>query len=149
MSRWEYRLFHLSNGLVTITGFVYAWMLYCTTSTDEFALVNHPWQPHLLHMHVLFGPLLVLMLGHFSIRHAQTLWKSGVGEGRKTGLGLALLSLPMVMSGYLLQISVQDSWRIAWVAIHLLTSGGWFIACLAHVVIHLLARRMPAPSGST
>ena len=141
MSRWEYFLFHMANGLVIGTGLVYAWMLYVMRPMDEFAVVNHPFQPYFLHGHVVAAPLLVLCLGHFGMRHAYVFWSNGTQEGRKTGLGLFLLGLPMVMSGYFLQVSVHPDWRTVWLIVHLSTSAGWIGACGLHVAIHVLARR--------
>jgi len=116
-------------------------MRYLVNPTDEFAVVNHPWQPTVQHLHVITAPLLVLIIGHLLYWHAWTHWKSGFREGRRTGLTLAAGALPMIFSGYLLQTAVDPLWRQIWIAIHVSTSVLWMFSCGAHVVIHRRARR--------
>ncbi len=47
-------------------------MKFLMESADEWAVVNHPWQPHVQHLHVLAAPLLVFACG--------LLWKNHVLE---------------------------------------------------------------------
>lgn len=140
MKRLEYWLFHGANGLVAGTGVVYAVMLYAMSPVDEFAVVNHPWQPFMLHAHVVCAPLLVAILGHFAYRHAIHYWRIGAREGRRTGLVIGILALPMLMSGYLVQVTVADVWHRTWVWVHVGTSVAWIMLSLAHSVIHIIAR---------
>jgi hypothetical protein len=144
MRRWEYWSFHVANGLVAATGLVYGWMRYVLRPTDDFAVVNHPWQPHALHLHILVAPLLVAVIGHFAYRHAWTYWHRGNQEGRRTGVTIALLAAPMILSGYLLQVSVADWARNLWMWAHLVASCTWLAIALTHVAIHILSRRRRA-----
>ena len=59
MSRGQSVFLHLANLAVSGTGLVYAWMRYLAEPVDEWAIVNHPWQPHTQHLHILTAPLLV------------------------------------------------------------------------------------------
>ncbi|HPK65509.1 MAG TPA: hypothetical protein PKX99_02905 [Thermoanaerobaculia bacterium] len=63
MSRIEAWLLHIGSLLVGGTGLVYAWMRYVATPADPDAVVSHPWQPMVQHLHVLTAPLLVLAIG--------------------------------------------------------------------------------------
>ena len=134
MSRLEALLLHLSTALVGGTGLVYAWMVYLVRPTDPYAVVNHPWQPHLQHLHVLVAPLLVFAAGLVWKRHIWAGVTAGTGESRRTGLTLALAFVPMVASGYLLQTAVEPAWRRAWLIVHLAASALWLLGYLAHGV---------------
>jgi undecaprenyl pyrophosphate phosphatase UppP len=127
---------HAANALVGGTGLVYAWMCYFAVPVDEFAIVNHPWQPALQHAHVLSAPLLVFAGGVIWHRHVWTRVRDKFKQRRTTGLGLALTLVPMIASGYLIQTAGDELWRKLWVAVHLVSSGLW----LAGYVAHLLTR---------
>lgn len=140
MSRFESWMMHLSNLLVGGTGLVYAWMLYFVHPIDEYAVVNHPAQPHVQHLHILVAPLLVFTVGLVWHRHIWTHWTRGVRRGKRTGLSMILTMIPMVVSGYLIQTAVDADWRHTWVVVHLIASGLWIAVYLAHQVRPLLAR---------
>jgi undecaprenyl pyrophosphate phosphatase UppP len=123
---------HLASLLVAGTGLVYVWMLYFVHPADPYAVVNHPWQPHVQHLHILVAPLLVFAAGLVWQQHIWSHWSHGVRQGKRTGLSLVLTLVPMVISGYLIQTAVDESWRKAWVAVHLLASGLWLAGYLAH-----------------
>lgn len=142
-SSTPYRCLHGAAVVAILTGIGYGWTRCLVHSADEFAIVNHPWQPHLQHAHILVTPLLVLMLGTFWWAHAAAHWRSGAVAGRRSGLSLWLTALPMILSGYLLQISVSDFWRQAWILVHVATSLAWTGAYLAHLLTH----RRPAPAN--
>ncbi len=144
MTRAQAWAIHLSNALVGGTGLVYGWMRYFAEPADEFAIVNHPWQPDLQHAHILLAPLLVWSVGLIWSAHVWKRWRSGYAVHRKSGIVLALMLFPMIFSGYLLQVSEEESWRQAWVAVHLVTSALW----LVFAVIHPLLRRPGADAGS-
>ncbi len=132
MTRVELWLLHAATALVGGTGLVYAWMLYVLKPADPDAVVHHPWQPHVQHLHVLAAPLLVFAAGLIWRRHVWGGWRSGQPARRRSGVALALTLLPMVASGYLLQTAVDDAWRKGWVAVHLAASALWLAGYLAH-----------------
>ena len=113
-------------------GLVYAVMRYLMTSPDEWAVVNHPWQPHVQHLHVLFAPLLVFAAGLVWKGHVIEKWRGNGSRARATGIALALQLLPMVLSGYLLQISVDETWRTVWMWVHGITGLLWCLSVVAH-----------------
>lgn len=140
MSRFEAWLLHLGSVLVGGTGLVYAWMRYLAVPADPEAVVGHPWQPAVQHLHLLTAPLLVLAVGALFHAHAWTALRLGVRDGRASGLVLLASALPMIASGYLLQTAVDPGWRRLWVAVHLVSSGLWIAGHLAHVARRLRGR---------
>jgi hypothetical protein len=139
MTRAETALVHTANGLVVLTGIVYGAMRYLMTPTDEWAVVNHPWQPQVQHLHVLAAPLLVFAVGLIWSRHIETRMRNG-REGRGTGLGLLVAFVPMAASGYLLQVAVEPGWRAAWIGLHVASSLLWIATFSLHQLRTWLAR---------
>jgi hypothetical protein len=142
MTRPEAWTHHAANLLVGGTGLVYAWMLYLVVPEDPFALVNHDWQPELHALHIVTAPLLVFAAAVSWQRHIWARVRAGYPHRRKTGLVLFALFWPMVLSGYLLQVAVDDGLRSAWLVTHLASSGLWMLS----YVVHQLSHR-PAPEG--
>lgn len=132
MSRAQVWFVHLSNLLVVGTGLVWAWMLFAVEPADEFSLLNHPLQDETQAAHVLTAPLYLLAMGLVWALHAGPYLADGESDRRRTGIALLVLLLPMVASGYLLQVSVEDSWRAIWSWIHLGTSALWIVGYLVH-----------------
>jgi hypothetical protein len=142
VSRVEAWTLHLATLLVGGTGLVYAWMRYFLESADPFAAVNHPWQPHAQHLHVLSAPLLVFASGLVWRCHVLACRRLGIRERHRTGATLALSLLPMVASGYLLQTATGEEWRRIWLWIHVAAAALWLLGYLVH---QLLPRRGASP----
>jgi hypothetical protein len=140
MNRWEAGMLYAANLLVGGTGIVYAVMRYLLEPTDEWAVVNHPWQPHVQHLHVLVAPLLVFACGLIWHGHVAGNLRRGEGNGRRSGPGLLLTLVPMVVSGYLIQTTVTESWRQAWIVLHLVSSAAWILGFAGHLRRLLFAR---------
>lgn len=132
MNRTERWLLDISNLLVGGTGIAYAVMRYLMESPDEWSVVNHPWQPHLQHLHVVAAPLLVFACGLIWSRHVLPKLSASDPRGRTTGLALVVQLIPMVLSGYLIQVSVSEGWRTTWVWVHVVTSIVWILMTFAH-----------------
>ena len=139
MSRGQVMFLHLANLAVSGTGLIYAWMSYLLQSADEWAVVNHPYQPVVQHLHVLSAPLLVFAIGLIWSVHALAKLRNG-RRGRASGLGLMALFLPMAASGYLLQVAVDPEWRRRWIVIHIVSSLMWVGALAVHQVRALLSK---------
>lgn len=140
MSPTERRLHHLANLLVGGTGLVYLYMAWLLPAPDEWAVVNHPWQPTVQHLHVLVAPLLVFALG--------VLWRAHILAGlrramrrRLTGLLLLGLIVPMAGSGYALQVATDETWRAGWAWVHGGLGALWAIGYLGHVVVGPRSRK--------
>jgi hypothetical protein len=146
VSRPQLILLHLANLAVAGTGLVYAWMRYLLNPADEWAVVNHPWQPHFQHLHVLAAPLLVFALGLIWSAHVVAKLKNG-SKNRVVGTGLTTLFLPMASSGYLLQVAVDPGWRTTWIWVHVVSSLLWVAAFAVHQLVALLVKGRRRPEG--
>jgi hypothetical protein len=136
MSRVEKVLVHASSWLVAGSGLVYGWMKYFVRNDDPFSAVNHPWQPAALAWHVLVAPLLVFAVGMIAQEHIL----SRVGDvassrGRSVGALAAAVVVPMVVSGYGLQVVTDEALRPILLWVHLGTSALFCLAYLAHVAL--------------
>jgi len=133
MTRWESRFQNLANLLVGGTGLIYAFMRYFMKPASEWAVVNHPWQPLLQHLHVLSAPLLVFACGLIWSRHVVGNLRREERGGATSGPGLLLTFAPMALSGYLIQTTTGESWRQVWIVTHLVSSGAWILAFAGHL----------------
>ena len=113
---------------------------YLVRPTDPYAVVNHPAQPLVQHLHVWTAPLLVFAFGHFFHHHAWAGWRGGVRQGRRSGLTLLALGVPMIASGYLLQTATAEGARTAWIVIHVAASLLWLAGVAGHLLAHRRAR---------
>ncbi len=134
MSRLQLIWLHGSLGLTTVTGVVFAVMKYFLKSTDEFAVVNHPLQPHLLALHVVVAPLALFILGWTFSNHMLPKYRFGNGKKRRSGVLSMLLIAPMVLSAYLLQIATNESLREAMAIAHWVSSGVFVLGYAVHFV---------------
>ena len=134
MSRWEGRFLSAANLLVGGTGLIYAIMRYFMKPADEWAVINHPWQPQLQHLHVLSAPLLVFACGLIWHQHVVENMRRDERRGTSTGPGLLLTFVPMALSGYLIQTTTGATWRQIWVVAHLVSSAAWLLAFVGHLV---------------
>ena len=136
MSRTQLVWLHVSVAITALTGAVFALMKYFMTGADEFAVVNHPLQPYMLSAHVVVAPLALFIFGWTFSNHMLPKTRFGDGTGRKSGTGAMWLIVPMALSGYLLQISVDETLRQAMAAAHWVSSGLFVVV----YVVHLLKR---------
>lgn len=129
VERWTH---HISNLLVGGTGLVYAAMRYLMKPEDPYAIVHHPWQPHVQHLHIVFAPLLVFAVGLSWQRHIAPRLRRRDMQRYRSGLTAVFTLVPMVLSGYLLQTTIDDNWRNLWVIVHVSSSILWLIGSVAH-----------------
>jgi len=151
VTRTEKVLVHGSTWAVAGSGLVYAWMKYFLRHDDPYSAVNHPWQPAALAWHVVAAPFLVFAVGLIAREHILSrIQEGGPPRTRRSGLLAALLVLPMVLSGYGLQVTSEPAIRGALVAVHLTTGLPFFLVYVAHAVAARLAeRRARRAAGST
>ena len=142
MSRFERLLLDLSIGLSTLTGAVYFVMKEWMRPRDPFSVLGHPWQPHVLAIHVLTGPLVVFALGLIAREHIVERIRSGKPQtGRRTGLCITSLALPMVLSGYLLQVVTAPAGRRFLALLHLVSGLLFGLLFVGHLVATAARRR--------
>jgi hypothetical protein len=120
-------------------------MRFLVAPIDEWAVVNHPWQPHVQHLHVLVAPLLVFAAGLIWSAHVVGKLKNG-RTNRVPGLVLTVLVLPMAASGYLLQVAVDPNWRTKWIWVHVVSSVLWVLAFVVHQMVALVSRKQRGSS---
>ena len=135
MSRLQLLWLHLAVALTTLTGVVFAVMKYFMTSDDEFSVVNHPLQPHMLAAHVVIAPALLFLLGWTFSNHILPKYRFGDGTNQRTGIASAALIVPMALSAYLLQVSTNETLREVMAWSHWISSGLFVAAYLIHLVI--------------
>jgi hypothetical protein len=140
MSRGGRWFVYLANLLVGGSGLLYLAGQYGLKPQDEFSLV-HPYVPELQHAHILLAPILVWAFGHLFYQHAWIYWRSGQLSGRRSGLSMLLTGVPMILSGYAIQISLTPAFRIFWVWVHLITGGIWIAAFVVHGILHFRERK--------
>jgi len=144
LTRAQVLYLHVCVALTALTGIVFAWMKYGMHSDDDFSVVNHPLQPHMLSAHVVVAPCLVFAFGwifgdHIWPRFRQTSWPR-----RASGIWSMTAILPMTLSAYLLQIATNEALRKAMAIAHCVTSGVFVVAYVAHLVLKP-PRKAPRP----
>lgn len=142
MTRGEAFLLRAATAVVVGSGLVYLAMRELLEPADEFAVVNHPWQPHVQHLHVLVGPILVFAVALVWRRHVVAGLRNGTGR-RRTGMILAASFVPMVVSGSLVQVTVSVGWRAVWSWTHITAS----LVFAAAAAVHLMRRRPTSGNG--
>lgn len=132
MNRLESWSVHVSTILVGGTGLVYAWMKYLLSPSEPYAVVNHPAQPTVQHLHVLSAPLLVFAAAFIWKNHVWNHYRNGVRRSRRSGLVLLLTFVPMIASGYLIQTTISEGWRTSWIVVHCVTGFLWLVGYAGH-----------------
>ena len=133
MRPFQRRLVRWSSWATGITGLVYLWMEYVLVPAEPWAAINHPLQPWVLKAHILVSPVLVFAVGTIAVDHVWRHWLSGIRAGRRSGALLALVVVPMVLSGYLIQAVTHPGWLSATAWAHI----GLGVLFLAGLVAHL------------
>ncbi len=151
MTAGERRLLFVSVSTTAITGVTVWVMKDLLPRRDPFSVLGHPWQPHVLAAHLLVAPAVVFALGLIAREHIVQGWKYGVnGDGRRSGILTVLWALPMILSGYLLQIVTGDTPRRV-LSIGHLVSGALFTALFVGHLVRAWRRRAAAgrdPGGA-
>ena len=94
--------------------------------------MRHPLQPWALDLHVLAAPILVFAVGWIYKDHVQAKLAIPGVPVRRSGLMGALLLVPMILSGYLLQTVTNETMHRPVLVIHLLTGAIFTAAFVVH-----------------
>lgn len=107
---------HLSALTTILTGLGHGWLKYGHQRMGEFGPEPFWAQGWLLRAHVLVAPLLVFTLGVLVRGHLLPSLQAKQPGGRTTGIALATILAPMILSGYGVQVCVDPTWRtvLAW-----------------------------------
>ncbi len=134
MTRLEKILVHGGTLATGVTGLAYAAFKHLMTSDDPFTAYNHPLQPWMLTLHVLAAPVLVFGVGIIFKDHVLGKMKNGAPPGaRRGGLWTLALVIPLILTGYLVQVLASGDFRNVTAWIHL----GLGAAFLAFYLLHL------------
>jgi hypothetical protein len=133
MNRLQAVYLHSCVALVAVSGIVFAWMKYAMKGSDELAVVNHPLQPWMLAAHVLAAPLLLFGLGSIAGTHIWRGFREKRGPNRGSGKAAMWMIVPMVLSGYLIQVSTADAMRKGAAVSHWATSAIFVLAYAVHL----------------
>jgi hypothetical protein len=132
VNAWHRWSFTTLSAIIAVTGAVYFWMKDLLTPEDPFAVVNHPLQPVIQHLHVLAAPAFLVVFGMvftahvvWKLRTRGALWPSGL-------LSLVTIVL-MAASGYLLEVAIDEAWRGFWSGLHLASGAVFTVACAVHL----------------
>lgn len=135
MTRFEKWAVWTTSAGTVLTGLFYTWMKYFMTTAEPWAVVNHPLQPWVLKAHILVAPLLLFAVGMVMTRHIWKHIRTGVREGRRSGLAAFLSLAPMALSGYLIQTATHAGW-LRWLALAHIAFG---LVYAAGLVAHAFA----------
>ena len=149
MKRWERWSFNALNVVVAVTGCAYFYMKHLLTTDDPFAVVNHPWQPLTLSLHIVAAPLLMLLFGIVFRAHTLKKLISSYQPDRRTGW-ISLVSFSaMALSGYLLQVATSPAWIGALVVAHVATSVVFLVGYSTHLVLGCRINKAPAMADAS
>jgi hypothetical protein len=142
VNRFERILLHLSALGAAATGGIFFWMKHVLRSDDPFSVVHHPWQPSVLALHVLIVPVLVFALGLIAREHMiGRLLEEQPHPSRRSGIAAMLLTVPMIGSGYLLQVLTGPGARKVVSIAHAGTGIVFALLYLLHLVLARSAHR--------
>lgn len=142
MNRFERILLHCSALGAAATGVIFFYMKYLLRSDDPFSVVHHPWQPSVLALHVLIVPVLVFALGLIAREHMiGRLVERQPHPSRRSGIAAMLLTVPMIVSGYLLQVLTDPGVRKALAIGHAGTGAVFALLYVLHLALGRSARR--------
>ena len=134
MSAWERWSLHVLTSVVGLTGLAHGAMKYLMSPADPFDVVNHPWQPVVLALHIVAAPLLVLVVGMTVRSHIVPKLSNG-RSNRRSGFVAIVTFLVMTMSGYLLQVVTGPAVARLTLWVHLVSATLFLVIFLVHLVV--------------
>jgi len=137
MTRGQSRFLHTASVLVGATGIVLFVLKDLVVVEGEFGPESHFLEDDIQAAHILTAPALIFAAALVWQDHVWARIKGGFRVRRRTGILLGSLLFPMIISGYLLQVSYEEPWREFWRLTHLGASFAWLLV----YGIHQLSRR--------
>lgn len=148
MSGLERALVNVSTWLMALTGAAYFFMKYLMSGDDPFSVIHHPWQPHALSLHVIAGPAAVFALGLIARDHILArIVEPRQRRGRATGVILVALTMPTIISGYLMQVLTDPAIKRVLVGVHVVSGALYIVLFAGHLVASRSARNGPKGGG--
>ena len=124
-----------TSALTGLTGVVYLWMDRMMSPVDEWAVINHPLQPWVLKAHIIVAPALVFGIGLIATDHIWKHYQTKVRRARRTGSTAMWLLLPMILSGYLIQVTTRPTLLAVVTWTHIVAGVLYVAAQAAHQLI--------------
>lgn len=137
MTRGQARALHIASALVGVTGVVLFVLKDVIVVQGDFGPESHSLEDDMQAAHILTAPALIFACALIWQDHVWARFKGGFRVRRRTGILLGSLLVPMILSGYLLQVSYEEPWREIWRVSHLITSFVWLVG----YGVHQLSRR--------
>ncbi len=147
MSAFQRWLLYLSTLLTFVSGVAYFWMKHFVEPAEPWAVVNHPLQPWALKAHILAAPVMLFAFGLIASQHIWRSLRSSLPTGRHSGCIAAYTFLPLVLTGYLIQVVTSEGV----LAILSWTHLGLGVLCAGAVLAHrqaLRGRRLRRRAGA-
>ncbi len=135
MTTWERWSFNILHAVVAVTGVAYFAMKYAMVADDPFAVINHPWQPATLAVHLVAAPVLIALFGMLFRSHTIRKLLSPSQANRRTGWTSLISFGAMALSGYLLQVAADPTLRTILIWTHVATSTAFVLGYGVHLVI--------------
>ena len=135
MTWWERWSFNTLHVVVAATGVVYFGMKYVLATDDPFAVVNHPWEPAVLSVHVIAAPIFIAFFGMLFRSHTLRKIVSPNPANRRSGWVSLITFSAMAFSGYLIQVAASPLLLTAALWTHVVTSVVFVLGYTIHLVI--------------
>ena len=127
--------------LVILTGVALFGVKYLMTPGEPWAVINHPIQPWILKAHIIVSPFMIFAVGMITVRHIWQHYRGGLARGRHTGIVTALVTVPMILTGYFIQVMTSMGWIKAMAIAHIVLGTIYALGLSAHQVA--IQRRQP------
>jgi hypothetical protein len=125
-------------------------MKYLMTGSDPFSAIHHPWQPHALSLHVIAGPAAVFALGLIARDHIlDRLLDTRQRRGRAGGIVILALAVPMIASGYLMQVLTDPGIRRVLAGAHVVSGALYALLFAGHLLASRSVRRGANGNGGS
>ncbi len=141
MSNFERWNLWITTALVVATGVGLFGVKYLMSPSEPWAVINHPIQPWLLKAHIIVSPFMIFAVGVITTRHIWQHYRSGQQRGRHTGITTALVTVPMILTGYLIQVMTTMGWVSAMAIAHIVFGTVYALGLSAHQLV--IQRKKP------
>ena len=132
MSSFERWNLWITTALVIVTGVGLFGVKYLLTPSEPSAVINHPIQQWLLKAHIMVAPFMIFSVGIITTRHIWRHYRNGQDRGRHTGITTALVTGPMILTGYLIQVMTSMGWVSAMAIAHIVFGTVYAVGLSAH-----------------
>ncbi len=135
MMWWERWAFNALHAVVSITGFVYLYMEYVLATDDPFAIINHPWQPAMLSIHIVAAPAFIAVFGILFRAHSLRKLRSDNPVNRRSGWTSIIGFSVMAMSGYCIQVATTPTLIAFFTWLHIAAGTLFALSYGVHLLI--------------